>query len=100
MRRVTGRREHPKRIHSHKGTNFIWPERAIKDTLIKLNDTRIINDLNENEIEWVFNIPKSSWMSVAMEALGKFTEECYKTIAKDRPLNEETLRIFLVTLKV
>ena len=99
MCRVTGRREHPKRIHTHKGTNFIWPERAIKDTLIKLNDTRIINDLNENEIEWVFNIPKSSWMSVAMEALGKFTEECYKTIAKDWPLNEETLRIFLVTLK-
>ena len=99
MHRVTGRREYPKRIHSHKGTNFIWPERAIKDTLIILNDARIISGLNENEIEWVFNIPKSSWMSVAMEALEKFTEECSKAIAKDRPLNEETLRIFLVTLR-
>ena len=99
MHRVTGRREYPKRIHSHKGTNFIWPERAIKDTLIIWNDARIISGLNENEIEWVFNIPKSSWMNVAMEALEKFTEECSKTIAKDRPLNEETLRIFLVTLR-
>ena len=99
MHRVTGRREYPKRIHSHKGTNFIWPERAIKDTLIILNDARIISGLNENEVEWVFNIPKSSWMSVTMEALEKFTEECSKTIAKDRPLNEETLRIFLVTLR-
>ena len=41
LRRVTTRRELPKGIHSDNGTNFIWPERAIKDALIKLTYTMI-----------------------------------------------------------
>ena len=50
LRRFKVRRGHPKSIRSDNGSNFIGAERELKDAPSKLDQTKIINELNENRI--------------------------------------------------
>ena len=58
LRRFKARRGHPKCIWSDNGSNFISAERELKDALSKLDQKRVINELNENRIQWMFSPPK------------------------------------------
>ena len=69
-RRFKARKGHPKSIQSDNRSNFTGAERAFKDALSKLNQKKIINELHENRIQWMFNPPKSFG---AIEALVKIT---------------------------
>ena len=59
LRRFKARRGHPKSIRSDSGSNFIVAERELKDALSKLDQKKIINELNKSRIQWMFNPPKS-----------------------------------------
>ena len=59
LRRFKARRGHPKSIRSDNGSNFIGAERELKDVLSKLDQKKIINELNKSRIQWMFNPPKS-----------------------------------------
>ena len=76
--RFKARRGHPKSIRSNNGSNFVGAEIELRDALSKLDQKKIINELKENRIQWMFNSPKSPWMGAAMEALVKITilESC------------------------
>ena len=76
--RFKARRGHPKSIWSDNRNNFIGAERELKDALSKLDEKKIINELNESRIQWTFNPAKSPWMGGAMEALVKITKGCLK----------------------
>ena len=65
LHRFRARRGHPKSIRSDNESNFIGAERELKDALSKLDQKKIINELNENRIQWMFNPPKSPWMGGA-----------------------------------
>ena len=59
LRRFKAGRGHPKSIRSDNGSNFIVAERELKDALSKLDQKKIINELNKSRIQWMFNPPKS-----------------------------------------
>ena len=83
LRRFKARRGHPKSIWSDSGSNFIGAERELKDALSKLDQKKIINELDGSWKQWMFNPPKSPWMGGAMEALVKITKGCFKAVVKD-----------------
>ena len=58
LRRFKARRRHPKSIWSDNGSSFIGVERELKDSLSKLDQKKILNELNESRIQWMFNPPK------------------------------------------
>ena len=95
LRCFEARKGHPKSIRSDNGSNFIDAERELKDALSKLDQKKIINELNKNRIQWKFNPPKSPWIGRAMEALVKITKRCLKAAVKDRLLHEDALHALL-----
>ena len=94
--RFKARSGHPKGIQSDNGSNFIGATREIKDALSKLDQKKIINELNEHRIQQIFNPPKSPWIGGAMEALVKITKRCLKSVVKDRLLHEDALHTLLL----
>ena len=48
LRRFKARRGHPKSIRSDNGSNFIGAERELKEALSKLDQKKIINELNKS----------------------------------------------------
>ena len=41
---------------------FFGAERELKDDVSKLDQTKIITELNKSQIQWMFNPPKIQWM--------------------------------------
>ena len=74
LRRFKVCKGHPKSIQSDNGSNFIDAEGELKDALSKLDQKKIINELNESRIQWMFNPAKSPWLGGAMEALVKISK--------------------------
>ena len=87
---------HPKSNRSDNRSNFIGAEKELKDALSKLDQKEIINELNENQIQWMFNPPKRSWMGVAMEDLVKITKRCLKVLVIYWLLHEDALHTLLL----
>ena len=99
LRRFNARRRNPKSASSDNRSNFIGADRELKDALSKVDQKKIINELNENRIRWMFNPPKSSWMSGAMEAPVEITKRCLKAVVKDRLLHEDQLHTLLLEIE-
>ena len=97
--RFKARRGHSKSIRSDNRSNFIGAETELKDAISKLDQKKIINELNENPIQWMFNPPKSPWMGGAMKALVKITKICLKAVVKDRLLHEDALHTLLLEIE-
>ena len=100
LRHFKARRGHPKSIQIDIGSNFIGVQRELKDAPSKLDQKKVINELNENQIKWMFNPPKSPWMGGAMETLIKITKRCLKAVVKDRLLHEDTLHMLLLKIEI
>ena len=56
-------------------------EKEIKDALSKLNYIRIINELNKNQVNWMFNTLRSPKLGVAKDTFLKTNKRCLKPIA-------------------
>ena len=97
--RFKARRGHPKSIWSDNRNNFIGAERELKDALSKLDEKKIINELNESRIQWTFNPAKSPWMGGAMEALVKITKGCLKVVVKIWLLHEDALHTLFLEIE-
>ena len=93
------KRGHPKSIQSDSRSNFIGAKRELKGALSKLDQRKIINELNKSRIQWMFNPPKSPWMGGAMKALVKITKGCLKAVGNDRLLHEDTLHTLLLEIE-
>ena len=48
-----------------------------------LTKKKLINELSESRIQWMFNPAKSPWLGGAMEALVKISKVCLKAVVKD-----------------
>ena len=93
------RRGKPKTIWTDNGTNFIGAERELSILLKDLNQTKIENSLINKRVTWKFNPPSSPWMGVSWESIVKVTKRSLKSILKDRPVYEESLRTFLIDVE-
>ena len=81
------------------GTNFIGAERDLSKLLNDLNQTKIENSLINKGVTWKLNPPSSSWMGGSWEYVAQLTKRSLKSILKDRPVYEESLRIFLIDVE-
>ena len=61
----------------------------------QLQQQKIADNLNENNIKWYINLPSSPWMGGVMESLVKITKKCLKEALKDHIVSEETLHTYL-----
>ncbi|XP_057291781.1 uncharacterized protein LOC130614338 [Hydractinia symbiolongicarpus] len=93
LRRFISRRGNPKTITSDNGTNFVGPDRELRELVTNLNETKLQKELTKNSIEWKFNPPFSPWMNGAMESMVKITKRVLKAIVRDRVLTEEELHL-------
>ena len=75
---------------------FFGAERELKDDVSKLDQTKIITELNKSQIQWMFNPPKIQWMGGSMEILVKITKGCLKAAVKNGLLQEDTLYTILI----
>ena len=71
FRRFVNRRGCPKFCYSDNGTNFVAGEKELRESLLKLNQEQIENQMSQRGIVWKFNSPSSSafWRS-----MGAFSE--------------------------
>ena len=99
LRRFKARRGHPKSTRRDNGGNFIGAEKELKDALSKFDQKKIINQLNESRMRWMFNPPKSPWMGGAMEALEKTIKGCLKAVVKDWLFLEDALHTLLLEIE-
>ena len=80
-------------------TNFMGAERDLSKLLNDLNQTKIENSLINKVVTWKLNPPSSSWMGGSWEYVAQLTKRSLKSILKDRPVYEESLRIFLIDVE-
>ena len=99
--RFVARRGKPKTIWTNNGTNFIDTERELSILLKDLNQAKIENSLINKGVTWKFNPPSSPWMGglrgggVVKLSIVKLIKRSLKSVLKDCPVYEESLRTFL-----
>ena len=64
-----------------------------------LTKKKLINELSESRIQWMFNPAKSPWLGGAMEALVKISKVCLKAVVKDWLLHESALHTLLLEIE-
>ena len=93
--RFTARKGKPRTIWTDNGTNFIGAERELSILLKDLNQVKIQNYLSNKGVTSKFNPPSSPWMLGSWELIVKLTKQSLKSVLKDCPVYEESLRTFL-----
>ena len=93
------RRGKPKTIWTDNGTNFIGAERELSILLKDLNQAKIENSLINKGVTWKFNPPSSPWMGGSWESIVKHTKQSLKSVHKDHPVYEESLKTFLIDVE-
>ena len=92
--RLIVRRCRPQIIASDNRANFVSTQQELSDTIQKLDQDKIRDELNHKRIQQKFNPPCSSWMGGCPEVMVKLTKRALKTIVKDRLFTEEKLLTF------
>ena len=83
LRRFISRRGYPKSITRDNGTNFVVAQRELSEPLLKLDNWKTKDDLNQMYIIWKFNPPYPPWMGGAMESIAKIITIALKSIVRD-----------------
>ena len=64
-----------------------------------LNQTNLIENSLIKDVTWKFNRPSNPWMGSFWESVVKLTKPSLKSVLKDRPVYEESLRTFLIVIE-
>ena len=89
--RFYSRRGYPYVIQSENGKNFIGAESEVKTALKGLDKKRTNEEINSNQMKWLFNPPCSPWMSGAMESMVKITKLPLKTKIEKGTFTDECI---------
>lgn len=78
LHRFISRRSYHKFLISYNGPNFVGAQWELSETLGKLDNYRINNDLNQRYIMHDFNPPSALWMGGDMKSMVKITKKALK----------------------
>ena len=84
FRRFVCLRGHPKLVWSDRGTNFVGAQEYLRDMVHNCNVTKVKSNLTEQGImfEWVWNVPKASYMNGVVESLIKSVRRTLENMCK------------------
>ena len=82
-------------MRSENGTNFVCGNNELNLCIKQVNQTKLHNFSNHQNIEWTFNPPASPWMGEVQQPIVKSVKTVLKAIVKDRILTYEGLQTFL-----
>ena len=99
VRRMIARRGRPKHIYSDNGTNLRGGERELKRCLRQWNQSKIADDLSQEDIEWSFNPPGSPHFGGAWERLIRSTKRALAVILGPRSVDDEMLLTVLTEVE-
>ena len=97
--RVIARSGKPKTIWTDNDTNFIGAERKLSILLKDLNQAKIENSLINKDVTLKFNSPSSPWMGGSWKSIVRIRKRSLKSVLKDRPVYEDSLRTFLIDVE-
>ena len=97
--RFVARRGKPKTIWIDNGTKFIGAERELSILFKDLNQAKIENSLINKGVTWKFNPPSNLWMGDSWKSIVKLKKRSLKSVLKDRPVYEESLRTLLIDVE-
>ena len=82
-------------MRSDNTTNFVGASNKLNLCIEQLEQTKLRNFSNHQNIEWIFNPPERPWMGEALESLLKSVKTGLKAIIKDCTFTDESLQTFL-----
>ena len=89
FRRFVNRRGPPKFMYSDNGTNFVCPEREIRQAIENWNQCQIRDELLQRGCQWVFQPPTASHASGVWERLIRSTRTALKAILGETLAEED-----------
>ena len=98
LRRFISRRGYSKPITSD-NDNSTGAQRELSEALLKLDNSKIKDDLNQRYIIWKFNLPCAPWMGGVMESMVKITKKALNSIVSDRKFIDEAFPTFLTEIE-
>ncbi|XP_052805854.1 uncharacterized protein LOC128235151 [Mya arenaria] len=95
LQRFMSRRGKPEKIFSDNGTNFTFGERELRAEIAEWNQSRIMNELVQKDIEWQFIPPYASHIGGVWERLVQSVKRALKSVVKEQLLNDEALNTLM-----
>ena len=99
LRRFFGRRGKPSVIYSDNGTNFVAGEKELRNLVQEWNQSRILDALSQDHIEWHFNPPTASHMGGVWERLVASVKRSLRVVLGNHIVSEEVLFTVLVEVE-
>ena len=99
FRRFVNRRGPPKFMYSDNGTNFVCPEREIRQAIENWNQCQIRDELLQRGRQWVFQPPKASHASGVWERLIRSTRTALKAMLGESLVEEDVLATVLTEVE-
>ena len=99
FRRFVNRRGPPKFMYSDNGTNFVCPEREIRQAIKNWNQCQIRDEFLQRGCQWVFQPPKASHASGVWERLIRSTRTALKAMLGESLVEEDVLATVLTEVE-
>ena len=91
IRRFICRRGSVKSIRSDQGTNFIWAQRELEESVKQLDNDRIQRPLLKRGIDWTFNPPSGAHHGGVWERLIRLVKNILYSVLKEQTLDDDGL---------
>ena len=99
LRRFFGRRGKPSVIYSDNGTNIVAGEKELRSLIKEWNQSQILDELSQNQIDWHFNPPTASHMGGIWERLVASVKRSLRVVLGHQVVSEEELSTVLVEVE-
>ena len=99
LRRFIARRGKPVALHSDNGSNFVGGERELRESLEELEQSRIVDELSQRGIEWVFLPPGAPHMGGIWERLIGSMKRALRMVVGKSCLTDEVLHTVLIEVE-
>ena len=99
LRRFISRRGQPKEIRSDNGTSLTSGERELKQYIRQWNQSRILEFLPQQEIDWIFNPPLASHMGGVWERMIRSIPKVMNALMKEQILDDESLNTLMCEIE-
>ena len=99
LRRFIARRGRPKTLMSDNGTNFVGGEREMRESLAEWEQSKIVDELSQKGIEWMFLPPGAPHMGGVWERLVGSVKRALKIVVGNMCLTDEVLHTVLTEVE-
>ncbi|XP_043201117.1 uncharacterized protein LOC122369981 [Amphibalanus amphitrite] len=99
LRRFMARRGKPDSMYSDNGTNLVGGERELRESLHELDQTRITDELSQENIKWTFMPPSASHMGGVWERLVGSVKRALRVTIGSQCVTDEVLHTALLEVE-